>query len=127
MASAVEYMYENGMHLDYSQLYMHPRSLKKLPNNQWYVIIGQKGTLDLGHEAAEFYPLEGERSRDIVPQGLKGKKENAMAEFYSGIREGRPPFASVEIAATAALTTIMGREAIYRKHMVTWKELGVAV
>jgi hypothetical protein len=31
------------------------------------------------------------------------------------------------VAATAALTTMMGREAIYRKKMVTWKELGVTV
>src|ERR1700738_1686243 len=32
---SVEYIYENDMHLDYSQLYMHPRSLKVLRGGQW--------------------------------------------------------------------------------------------
>jgi predicted dehydrogenase len=124
---SVEYIYENGMHLDYSQLYMHPRALKKLPNNQWYMIFGQKGTLDLGHEAAEFYAFDAEAPKDIIPAAMKTQKENAMTEFYACIREGRKPFASVEVGAVAALTAIMGREAIYRKKMVTWQELGVTV
>ena len=28
----VEYIYDNDVHLDYSQLYMHPRTLKDLPS-----------------------------------------------------------------------------------------------
>src|SRR5258708_33422448 len=36
----VEYIYDNDMHLDYSQLYMHPRTLKDLPSGQWYFIMG---------------------------------------------------------------------------------------
>jgi hypothetical protein len=50
-----------------------------------------------------------------------------MSEFYASIRENRRPVADVTVAATAALTAIMGREAIYRRRMVTWKELGVEV
>ncbi|HET8549777.1 MAG TPA: Gfo/Idh/MocA family oxidoreductase, partial [Bryobacteraceae bacterium] len=124
---SVEYIYDNGIHLDYSQLYMHPRTLKKLPNGQWYMIFGRKGTLDLAHEAAEFYSLDGDPPRDIIAPELRQQKENAMAEFYACIREKRQPFADVRVGAIAALTTIMGREAIYRKRMVTWQELGVSV
>jgi hypothetical protein len=50
-----------------------------------------------------------------------------MTQFYSAIRENRKPVADIKVAATAALTAIMGREAIYRRRMVTWKELGVEV
>ena len=50
-----------------------------------------------------------------------------MSDFLDCIRQGRQPYADVKIAAVAALTTIMGREAIYRKRMYTWKELGVSV
>lgn len=123
---SVEYVYLNGIHLDYSQLYMHPRGLRKLPNGQWYMVFGQKGALDMTHEAAEFQPMNGGEPRDIIPATLKTAKENAMEEFYACIREKRRPAADVYVGATAALTTIMGREAIYRQRSVTWDELGVS-
>ena len=43
------------------------------------------------------------------------------------IRENRKPAADITVAATAALTSIMGREAIYQRRMVTWDEMGVSV
>jgi myo-inositol 2-dehydrogenase / D-chiro-inositol 1-dehydrogenase len=124
---SVEYIYENGMHLDYSQLYMHPRGLKKLPNGQWYVIFGEKGSIELTHDAAQLYEMQAESPRNFIDESLAGKQENAMPEFFACIREGRRPFADITVGAVAALTVIMGREAIYRQRSVTWKELGVAV
>ena len=50
-----------------------------------------------------------------------------MEEFFACIRENRRPFADVQVGATAALTTIMGRESIYRGRSVTWDELGVSL
>ena len=75
--------------------------------------IGQKGALDMTHESAEFYEMNSTEPRDIIPASLKSGKENAMEEFFACIRENRRPFADVQVGATAALTTIMGREAIY--------------
>ena len=124
---SVQYVYNNGMHLDYTQLYMHPRSLKKLASGQWFTVFGQKGALYLEQETAEFHAMDSTAPRDILPPAVKDAKENAMADFFACIREGRKPFADVRVGATAALTTIMGREAIYKKRMVTWQELGVAV
>ena len=54
---SVEYIYENDVHLDYSQLYMHPRLLKELRGSQWYLIFGSKGTVNLTDGV--FYPFEG--------------------------------------------------------------------
>ncbi|MBM3735060.1 MAG: Gfo/Idh/MocA family oxidoreductase [Acidobacteria bacterium] len=121
---SVTYLYENDMHLDYSQLYLHPRQMRELKNGQWYIVFGSEGSLEIN--GGMLYPMRGEPSKYFTEEIEKGR-ENAMAEFFRCIREGQRPYASIEIGATAALTAIMGREAIYRKSMVTWKELGVSV
>jgi predicted dehydrogenase len=123
---SVEYIYENDMHLDYSQLYLHARMLKSLANNQWYVIFGEKGCVDLS--AGLHYDMQStDPPREMFTPEMKKAGENAMSDFFACIRENRKPFADIQVAATAALTTIMGREAIYKRRMVTWKELGVEV
>ena len=71
--------------------------------------------------------MEADAPQDLISPELKAKKENAMGDFLDCIRNRRQPYADIKIAAIAALTTIMGREAIYRKRMYTWKELGVTV
>ncbi len=121
---SVSYIYENDMHLDYSQLYLHPRQMKELRNGQWYIVFGSEGSLEIN--GGMVYPMWGEARKFLTPE-IENGKEDAMSEFIRMIREGGRPFASVEVGATAALTAIMGREAIYRRRMVTWKELGVDV
>jgi myo-inositol 2-dehydrogenase / D-chiro-inositol 1-dehydrogenase len=136
---SVEYVYENDVHLDYSQLYLHPRQLKELPNGMWYVVFAEKGSVFLTHETAMFYEMYGTgEPQDLLSTAVKeltktletgGTKEgeNAMSEFYACIREKREPFADIRVAATAALTAIMGREAIYKGRSVSWKEMGVTL
>lgn len=121
----VEYIYPNDVSLEYAQIYLHPRTLKDLPSGQWYFVYGEKGVVDIAK--AQFYAHSGEPALPVVDASRLAAPENAMADFYACIREGRQPFADIKIGATAALTTIMGREAIYKRRMVTWKELGVEV
>ncbi len=122
---SVEYIYENDMHLDYSQLYMHPRGLKVMRGGQWYIVFGSKGSLDLTE--GTLYSLDSAEPAQLMRPEDRGEKENAMSEFYACIRENRKPAADIKVAATAALTAILGREAIYRRRSVTWQELGVTV
>ena len=122
---SVEYVYDNDVHLDYSQLYLHPRTLKELAGGQWYMIFGEKGVVNLSKGI--LYPHGSGDVRELIAPAVRDARENAMSEFYACIREGRKPVADVTVAAVAALTTIMGREAIYQRRMVTWKELGVTV
>src|SRR5262245_5938029 len=122
---SVEYIYENDMHLDYSQLYMHPRSLKVMRGSQWYIVFGSKGALDLTDGV--LYSLDSADPKELIRPEDRGERENAMSEFYACIRENRKPAADIKVAATAALTAILGREAIYRRKSVTWQELGVSV
>ena len=122
---SVEYIYENDVHLDYSQLYMHPKSLKALRGGQWYMIFGAKGAVDLTDGV--MYPMDAGEPVPLIRPQDRGEKENATSDFYACIRENRQPFAGIKVAATAALTAILGREAIYRRRSVTWNELGVTV
>jgi hypothetical protein len=134
---SVEYIYENDMHCDYSQLTFHPRNMKTVPSGQWYAIYGEKGSVYLTHSSATFYDLYGDQERDILTTSReatdvlkkRGFSEGDMAvdQFFKCIREKRQPFADIKVAAVAALTAIMGREAIYKRRSVTWKELGVTV
>jgi predicted dehydrogenase len=136
---SVEYIYQNEIHMDYSQLGFHPRNFKQLPNGMWYTIFGEKGSVFLTHSSASYHDLYGESEpRDMLSDEVKAlaKKfsrngtqegENAMTEFFACIREGRKPLADIRVAATAALTAIMGREAIYKGRSVTWREMGVEI
>jgi predicted dehydrogenase len=124
---SVSYIYENDMHCDYSQITFHPRNLKTLPSGMWYTIFGEKGAVYMTHSSAQFFDEYGEgEPKDLLPAGSR-EADTATADFYACIREKRTPFADVRVGAIAALTAIMGREAIYKGRSVTWKELGVEV
>ena len=124
----VEYIYQNDMHAQYTQLYLQPRAMKEIPNGQWYTIYGEKGAVYFTHDAATFYDMHGDSEPlELVPKNLQEAEDFAMSDFYGCIREKRQPFADVRVGAVAALTAIMGREAIYKRRMITWKELGVEV
>ena len=123
---SVEYVYENEMHLDYSQLYFHPRKLRKLPVGMWFVVFGESGAIELDYASWTHYDMFGEA------EPVEHKAEEnvdlttaAHDDFVRAIREGRRPSADIEVAAVSALTGIMGREAIYQRRMVTWGEMGV--
>jgi predicted dehydrogenase len=123
---SVEYIYENDMHCDYSQMSFHPRHLKVLPSGMWYTVFGEKGSVFMTHSEAHYYDLYGEtEARDMLPAAAKGEREDAVTQFYANIRAKRQPFADIRVAAIAAMAAIMGREAIYKGRSVTWKELGV--
>jgi predicted dehydrogenase len=124
---SVQYIYENDMHCEYSQISFHPRNLKTLPSGMWYTVFGEKGSVYMTHGSAHFYDLYSESEpRDMLPASTP-KGEDAVTQFFAAIREKRQPFADVKVGAIAALTAIMGREAIYKGRSVTWKELGVEV
>jgi predicted dehydrogenase len=125
---SVMYQYENNVNLTFSEAEIHPRGLKELPNGSWYVVFGDKGAVTIKPRHGLFYEMQAAgEPRELLTPPQQETKENAIGEFFNAIREKRQPFAGITVAATAALTTIMGREAIYQKRMVTWKELGVTV
>src|SRR5690242_18957744 len=59
----------NTMHLDNSQLYLHPRSLKELANGQWYIVFGEKGAINL--EKGLFYQHGSNEVRELISADLQ--------------------------------------------------------
>jgi predicted dehydrogenase len=120
----LSYEYENGVKLSFTQVFFHPGGMPG--GGQYFYVYGTKGAVEVSN--ARFYPLERSAPPQVLSeaQGRRGG-EPQLAAFYECIRTGTQPVANVKIAAVAALTAILGREAIYRKKMMTWRELGVEV
>jgi myo-inositol 2-dehydrogenase / D-chiro-inositol 1-dehydrogenase len=122
---SLTYEYANGVKMSYSQLFFHPRTL---PGGGQYVhVYTDKGAVDL---------LEGtfhSRERGVEPEQFSKADDEDTARdahiqaFYESIRTGKKPPADITIAATAALTAILGREAIYQKKLMHWSDLKVEV
>jgi len=119
----VSYEYANGVKLSYIQTFFHPRGMPG--GNQAFYIYGSKGAVDL--ETATAYSLERNAKPVVLAEPEKEDPHAHMAAFLESIRTGKEPPAGITVAATAALTAILGREAIYRRQAVTWDSLNVRI
>jgi hypothetical protein len=120
----LSYDYANGVKMSFTQMAFHPGTLPF--GGQHTFIYGVEGAMDL--ETATFHP----RARGAKPEVVAQRPEERdpaphISAFYECIRTGKKPEVDAVIGATAALTSILGREAIYRKKVMTWAELGVEI
>ena len=116
--------YPEGVRMSFTQVQFHPPELP-FGGEQTYV-YGTAGAVAL--ETGTFYP----RTRQDKPMLLsERKRENREARhiglFIDSIRKGNNPETGIVVGATAALTAILGREAMYRQKVMSWKELGVEI
>jgi len=120
--SILTYDYPNGVKMSFTQNVFHPRGMPA--GGQYVFVYGSKGAVDLMY-ATTMYPL----SRDGEPVAIASKQEEyAHAHtkaFYASITKGDKPVADIVIGATAALTAILGHEAMVKQKVVTWADLGV--
>lgn len=116
------YEYPNGAELAFTQNVYHPRGM---PNGGQYIYVyGMKGAVDLMY-STNMYAHGG----DGKPVPLAPKYEDPphahTTAFYDCITKGAKSPADIIIGATAALTAILGQEAMVRRKIVEWKDLGV--
>jgi len=122
---SLTYEYANGIKMSYSQVFFHPRTLPA--GGQFIHLYPDKGAVDL--MAGTFHSHD----RDIEPVEFakapeeRPERDAHIQAFYESIRTGKKPACDITTGATAALTAILGREAIYRKRTMHWQELRVAV
>lgn len=119
----LSYEYDNGVKLSFTQSFFHPNGLPQ--GGQYTNVFCTKGAVSL--DTCKFYPLEKKAAPVVLSQPTEEKDAPHVTAFYEAIRTGSKPFADLTVGATAALTAIMGREAIYSGKVVTWKDLGVNV
>jgi myo-inositol 2-dehydrogenase/D-chiro-inositol 1-dehydrogenase len=115
--------YPSGAELSFTQNVFHPRGM---PNNGQYIYVyGTKGAVDLMY-STNMYPLEG---GDGTPTPLAAKYEDAphahTTAFYDCITKGAKSPADIIVGATGALTAILGHQAMVRRKVVEWTDLGV--
>jgi predicted dehydrogenase len=121
------YDYPNGAKLNFTQNVFHPRQMPN--NNQMIYVYGEKGGVDLMY-AATLYPhtAQGQQGQiEVLAQKGEEPPHAHTAAFYECIlKNGRNP-ADIVVGATAALTAIMGHEAMVKQRVITWDALGVAL
>jgi len=120
---SLTYDYPGGVKMSFTQNVFHPATM---PNgNQYVYVYGTKGAVDLN--AGTMYPP----GRGVEPVVLSPKQQEDqyahLAAFYNSIINGTPPPVDVKVGATAALTSILGHQAMVQEKVVTWNDLGVDV
>ncbi|MBL8232592.1 MAG: Gfo/Idh/MocA family oxidoreductase [Bryobacterales bacterium] len=120
----MSFEYPNGIKMSFTQNVFHPRGMPA--GNQYVYVYGSKGAVDL-MAANMFYPL----SRDGKPEPFFEKRQEAqhahITAFYEAVLAGGPNPADIKVGASAALTAILGHEAMVRETVVKWTDLGVSV
>ena len=119
----LSYEYVNGVKLSFTQTFFHPTGLPE--GGQYTNVFGTKGAVSL--DTCKSYPLgKGSQPVALSEPAREGDAPH-IKSFFDAIRTGSKPNADLIIGATAALTAIMGRQAIYTGKVVTWQDLGVRV
>ena len=111
--------------MSFTQNVFHPRGMPL--GGQYVFVYGTKGAIDLMARPT-MYPL-GEGTQQPVVLTEKPNENNHLhiEAFYQSVVSGAKPPADVTIGATAALTAILGHEAMTRQKVVQWSDLGVDV
>jgi len=118
----LSYEYPSGVKMSFTQMFFHPRGLPG--GGQYFYVYGTQGAVDVSN--ARFYPLDGSEAQALsTAPAFSGEPQ--LKAFFDSIRNRTRPAVDINVAAVAALTAILGREAIYQKRVMTWSEMGVAV
>ena len=119
----LSFEYGSGLKMSFTQMAFHPRGLPF--SGQHAFVYGTQGAVDL--DTATYYPRENGKPEVLAPADPRTDAAPHMTSFYECIRTGRRPVCDIEVGATATLTAILGREAMYRKKVLSWADLGVRI
>ena len=119
---SLTYEYPKGVKMSFTQNVFHPGSM---PNgNQYIYVYGSKGALDL-MGTGTMYPLDRNSQPVVLAPKQQEDQYAHIAAFYDSITKGTPPPVGITVGATAALTAILGNQAMMQQKVVNWSDLGV--
>ncbi len=119
---SLTYDYPTGAKLSFTQLLFHPRGLPG--GGQFIHVFGTKGAVDL-MGTTNSYPLDPKGQMvELAPKQEEPRHAHVTA-FYDCITKGAKSPADITIGATAALTAILGHEAMTNQKVASWRDLGV--
>jgi predicted dehydrogenase len=123
-SGTLSYEYPNGVLMSFTQNVFHPRAM---PNgNQYIYVYGTKGAVDL--MGSPMLYLNGEQKGTPLAEKPAQEDPHAhIAAFYHAVVNGGKLPADITIGATAALTAILGHQAMTKQQVIEWKSMGVEV
>lgn len=121
----LSYEYPGGISLSFTQNVFHP---KGMPSGSQYVYVyGTKGAIDLMGKPT-LYSLSGESKPMVLAEKPQPDDPHAhITAFCNAIANGGKLPADITIGATAALTAILGHQAMTRQQVVEWRGMGVDI
>ncbi len=124
-SGSLVYEYDKGVKMSFTQNVFHPRGLPL--GGQYIYVYGTKGAVDLMAGPAMLYPLaQGGAASALAEKGPDNPHAHIVA-FYAAVTSGGKNPSDITIGATAALTAMLGHEAMSKEKMVRWEDLGVKV
>lgn len=121
---SINYEYPNGVKMSFTQMVFHPRTLPA--GGQYIYVYGSKGAVDL-FPAVTFHPIQPGGQPTLLAEKQDEPRHAHITAFYDAVTKGSPLPADLAIGATAALTAILGHEAMARETVVKWSDLGVEI
>lgn len=121
-SGSMTFDYPNGVKMSFTQNVFHPRGLPG--PGQYVYVYGTRGAVDL-MGGTNMYGLDGaSKPVELSPKQEEPPHAHTTA-FYNCIQKQAKSPADITVGAEAALTAILGHEAMTREQVVTWKDLGV--
>jgi predicted dehydrogenase len=121
---SISYDYPSGVKMSFTQNVFHPRGLPS--GGQYLYVYGTKGAIDLMPEPT-LYPLQQQAQPTKLAESTSGSNQSHISAFYEAVVNGAKPPADVVIGATAALTAILGHEAMTQQRIVQWSDMGIDI
>ncbi len=116
--------YPNGAKMSFTQNVFHARQMPN--NNQYIYVYGTKGSVDFLYSTM-MYPLAQGAQPAALAEKVEEPRHAHIEAFYESVIKGTPSPADITVGATAALTSILGHEAMVKEKVVHWSDLGVDV
>lgn len=117
------YDYGSGVRMSFTQNVFHPRNMPG--GNQYIYVYGSKGAVDLMTRTPMMYPLAANAQPVTLVEAAPDNQYEHIVRFFKAVQDGGPNPADITIGATAALTAILGHEAMSKEKIVRWDDLGV--
>lgn len=120
---SIVYNYPGNIQMSFTQNVFHPRSM---PSGDQYIhIFGTKGAVNL-MGTPTLYPIDGGPAAVLAAK--REERPHAHIEmFYAAVTEGKPAPINATVGATAALTAILGHEAMVKQQIVNWSDFGITL
>ncbi len=124
-SGSITYEYPKGLLMSFTQMVFHPRQMPA--GNQYIYVYGTKGAIDLMAGNTVYSHERNVQPQPLFPTKVQDDEHAHIAAFYKSVRQGAPSPAGIEIGATAALTAILGHQAMTKGQTVDWKSFGVEI